>query len=273
MGNGCFCSNLNKVPDYGNESFEEIKEEKIKKNNFNHLLKYFNETEKEIKLKNKEHYIKKVSTKEDNKNLKSFNTSFGESEGALILKRIFEVNKEPKKNGPKRRITIRLNDGFSKKMKKDKHTNEIYYFEFLNMIKEVTEENRRTNSIDGEKMNENKEDKNKNNNNKEDDTEKESNSGVVEKKMKKTESLMIMNKNPKKMFLFAQGKQSMTINNVLNKSYQYNSTLNSNKVSVGSMYSNNKKGEGGGKSKSNCKDSSYFPEIKSFILPKNKTKK
>ena len=114
MGNSCFCEQvisykadqiLIKDNDKLNTKEKYKKKEKLKsKNKMNELLNYFNETEKEI-INNfkKEQKDKRVSSK---KRLKQFDDIKDKNKYELMLKRLLE-QQNIKKNGPKRRETIR----------------------------------------------------------------------------------------------------------------------------------------------------------------------
>lgn len=243
MGNGCICfeSNISLADgtDKQLESLDEPNEEKVTASNFNHLLKYFNETEKEINNQNKVLNTKKNFEKGGCKNLRSFNT-LEYSKYALLLKRLLVANKKEKKNGPKRRTTIRIIE-INKRNKNNNNSNN----DLVNLIKEVIEESKNP-FYSNDKMTE--EANNIKFNKNDDNKESSDNSFIKEEdlnKMRGTESLLIMNKNPKKMFFFAQGKQSMTINKVINKNYQCNSSINSNKGVESSKNLNKKVSEGG----------------------------
>ena len=140
MGNGCFCIR--------NDCYPEVKLDTEQEQNINtkdqntdlyNIAKYFNEGEKEInnKIKEKKN-IRRILSHKKAKNMKSFYNT-GDSKYELILKRLLE-QKQLKRNGPKRRATIRYN-------KKE---------EFLKMIKEVINEINKNEEID-DKFNKNNE--------------------------------------------------------------------------------------------------------------------
>ena len=108
MGNACFCEqainyNSDQVLIKDNDKLNTKKKLKSK-NKMNELLNYFNESEKEIinNLKKKDKG-KKIPSK---KKLEFFYDTKDNNQHELMLKRLLE-QQNIKKNGPKRRETIR----------------------------------------------------------------------------------------------------------------------------------------------------------------------
>ena len=126
MGNSCFCEQvinykadqiLIKDNDKLNTKEKHKKKEKFKsKNKMNDLLNYFNESEKEI-INNfkKKQKLKKISSK---KKLGLFYDIKDNNKYELMLKRLLE-QQNIKKNGPKRRETIREDGNKINDMVKD----------------------------------------------------------------------------------------------------------------------------------------------------------
>ena len=126
MGNACFCEQaisykadqiLVKDNDKLNTKEKHKKKEKFKsKNKMNDLLNYFNESEKEI-INNfkKKQKLKKISSK---KKLGLFYDIKDNNKYELMLKRLLE-QQNIKKNGPKRRETIREDGNKINDMVKD----------------------------------------------------------------------------------------------------------------------------------------------------------
>ena len=139
MGNGCLCCQSSYKPDVQLDSLGEKNTKPIMNNNISDLSKYFNEGGKEIK-DNKEK--KEKSKRKSNllaKNLISINT-MDNPKYELMLKRLLE-QKEKDRNGPKRRITIRIREN-----------NE----DFKKLIQEVIQEKGKNNNNQVNKNNQNK---------------------------------------------------------------------------------------------------------------------
>ena len=114
MGNGCFCCNSSYKPDIQLDSLGENITKPIMNNNINGLSKYFTESGKEINDKEKKEKSKRKSNIDRN-NIIKINT-MDHTKYELMLKRLLE-QKEKDRNGPKRRITIRIrenNEDFKK---------------------------------------------------------------------------------------------------------------------------------------------------------------
>ena len=116
MGNSCFCRSNNYIIDLNVESTKKSlnisskqnlikKEEKNYHQNFNGILKYFNENEKEILSEFKKEQKKFLTKKKNTK----FETIINANTYELMLKRLL-AQKEKKRCGPKRRETIRNGD-------------------------------------------------------------------------------------------------------------------------------------------------------------------
>ena len=114
MGNGCFCKTSNYVRDINLDSVahkpivntknnDQINDKKINK-----LMNYFNECEKEMVIKmRKSVKVKKNMNKR--KSINNFDTFKSNEHYEIMLKRLLE-QKNIKRFGPKRRITIRKED-------------------------------------------------------------------------------------------------------------------------------------------------------------------
>ena len=114
MGNGCFClKNMSyKYNDVKLDSLLEeqndIEKDQLEATNLYNLVKYFNESEKEIITKIEKKNIKKILSHKKAKNIKSYNVA-GDSKYEQMLKRLLEQKKIERK-GPKRRQTLRINN-------------------------------------------------------------------------------------------------------------------------------------------------------------------
>ena len=121
MGNTCFCSNSNYMQDIKLDSFQQPivntktdqngqKDSDDTSNKINNILNYFNQTEKEIvsnlmkKEKSKKYKIKKKILN------KQSDTLIEGSKYEEMLKRLLD-QKKIKRFGPKRRETVRKEDG------------------------------------------------------------------------------------------------------------------------------------------------------------------
>ena len=131
MGNGCICLQ-NICYRYQDIKIDSLSEEQIQNDkeqlevtNLFHIVKYFNENEKEINTKIDEKILKRLLSHKKAKHFKSY-TKKGDSAYELMLKRILE-QKNIERKGPKRRKTLRINNN-----------NEI-----LKLIENVIEENKK----------------------------------------------------------------------------------------------------------------------------------
>ena len=138
MGNGCFCCNSSYKPDIQLDSLGENITKPIMNNNINGLSKYFTESGKEINDKEKKEKSKRKSNIDRNDIIK-INT-MDHTKYELMLKRLLE-QKEKERNGPKRRITIRIREN-----------NE----DFKKLIQEVIQEKGKNNNNQVNKNNQNK---------------------------------------------------------------------------------------------------------------------
>ena len=138
MGNGCFCCNSSYKPDIQLDSLGENITKPIMNNNINGLSKYFTESGKEINDKEKKEKSKRKSNIDRN-NIIKINT-MDHTKYELMLKRLLE-QKEKDRNGPKRRITIRIREN-----------NE----DFKKLIQEVIQEKGKNNNNQVNKNNQNK---------------------------------------------------------------------------------------------------------------------
>lgn len=116
MGNGCICLK-NMSNQYNDVKLDSLLEEQIQNDlekdqlevtNLYHIVKYFNEGEKEINTNIEKKKVKKILSHKKAKNYKSYNVS-GDSKYELMLKRLLEQKKIERK-GPKRRKTLRQNN-------------------------------------------------------------------------------------------------------------------------------------------------------------------
>ena len=107
--------------------------EHLESTNLFNIVKYFNESEKDLNKKKDEKKIKRLLSHKKAKYFKSYNKK-GDSKYELMLKRILE-QKNIERKGPKRRKTLRINNN-----------NEI-----IKVIDNIIEENKR---IENDKKNE-----------------------------------------------------------------------------------------------------------------------
>lgn len=115
MGNGCFCRNICyqhqdvKLDSELEEQNRNDKEnEQLEVTNLYNIVKYFNDSEKEIIKKIEKKKVRRMLSHKKAKMFKSYNKE-GDSKYELMLKRILQ-QKEIERKGPKRRKTITINN-------------------------------------------------------------------------------------------------------------------------------------------------------------------
>lgn len=145
MGNGCICiKNIcNQYQDIKLDSLLEEQilndkdNEQLEATNLYHIVKYFNEGEKEINTKIEKQKVRRILSHKKAKHLKSYNKK-GDSKYELMLKRILE-QKNIERKGPKRRKTLRINNN------KD----------LINLIENVIKENENNKTVNDKNQNQN----------------------------------------------------------------------------------------------------------------------
>ena len=131
MGNGCLCfqnvscrlNDVNLDSNLDDQIQNEIEKDQLESTNLYNLVKYFNESEKEINIKIEKKNIKKIISHKKATNLKSYN-NIGDLKYELMLNRLLEQKKIERK-GPKRRETLRKNNNSN----------------FIKLVEEIIEEN------------------------------------------------------------------------------------------------------------------------------------
>jgi len=114
MGNGCFCKTTNYVRDINLDSVAQKpivntkNNDQINDKKINKLMNYFNESEKEMVNKMRKS-VKLKKNMNKRKSINFFDTFKSNGHYEIMLKRLLE-EKNIKRFGPKRRITIRKED-------------------------------------------------------------------------------------------------------------------------------------------------------------------
>ena len=90
------------------EDQNQNEKEQLEATNLYNIVKYFNESEKDINTKKEEKKVKRLLSHKKAKHFKSYNKK-GDSKYELMLKRILE-QKNIERKGPKRRKTLRINN-------------------------------------------------------------------------------------------------------------------------------------------------------------------